>query len=510
MRGQEDSKAIERVAKLLSLKQGPFTFSSVSITTWNGLNIIPSTNYFNETTTLASLSQRHGKPSLSFQLQDKPFPKGVEGRRFLQQYFAVSIQPPLGVESDGFTMNVPLLPDLNEWYAGEMIFDPNSLRVEKGILGTSISLIAEADEDTLQIGLVSKSDLIKKVFERAGITVNKSGAGQVAERLIALMEGLTGSARIFKITGVRKFIEGTEPFHQKLRYEVTSAIRDKTATGETFKNFENEFGLRGKRPITPDDVFDELVEHNLLQVGIEARCPKCSLRNWVHLKEVNEYYTCELCSEKSKFVKVVEPITSKDGTKVDGMRLHYRLSGLLGRNDKQQGAIPVILTLQFLENSMRIAGKYLYSTALDLSFTHHRQEVKSEIDFVMFDLNSGSDKESIEVLIGECKTSNAISKKQIDGLVVVRELLEKSGIKCHLLFSKIKKEFTSNEIAHFKSLVKNGIRPILLTAHEVEPWWDEYRYYRAKHQNFQLPQQHPLNFRELADNSVYIYKLDKD
>ena len=33
----------------------------------------------------------------------------------------------------------------------------------------------------------------------------------MAERLIALMGGVTGSATIFKITGVRKFIEETKP-----------------------------------------------------------------------------------------------------------------------------------------------------------------------------------------------------------------------------------------------------------------------------------------------------------
>ncbi len=506
-RGEKESdyKEIERVIKPLKTKGRTFGLSNVSIHSWNGMNIIPTYNFFNDTTTIASINVKYGKPSVAFQLLDKPFPKS-DKREFLHQLFVVSLNPSIGIEFPEYTTSLPVLPDLNEWYAREMVFDPHSLRVVRSYLGKTISLITEIDADTLQFSPIRKFDVIKKIFERAGIIAEKSGAGLVAERLIALMGGVTGSARIFKITGVRKFIEETNPINQKTKYEILKKIRDKTDKGESFKNFENEFGLKGRTPLKPEDVFDELIEHNLLQTGIEVCCPKCSLKTWINLKEVDECYTCEFCHEKSKFVEVVKPINF-EGKKIDGARWSYRLSGLLGKNDKQQGAIPVILTLLHLANRMHSGGESFYSTALNLTFTKNGKAMKTETDLVVLDLTERISKEDIEILIGECKTGQLITRKQIDGLVAVKELIEKSGIKCHLVFTKTKGDFRQGEIAQFKRLVQAGIKPLLFTAHELEPWWNEYRYYEKTRKDFQIPIKHPFTFGELAENSVYIYKL---
>jgi len=502
---EKDYEEIKRIIKPLQAKNRSFGLSNVSIHSWNGMNIIPTYNFLNETTTIASVNAKYGKPNIGFQLLDKPFLKS-DRREFLHQLFVVSLRPSVGIEFPEYTTNLPVLPDLNEWYAREMVFDPNSLRVVKSYLGKTISLITEIDADTLQLSPIRQFEVVKKIFERAGITAEKSGAGLVAERLIALMEGITGSARIFKITGVRKFIEETNPLNQKFKYEILEKIRDKTDKGETFKNFENEFGLKGRTPLTPEDVFNELIEHNLLQAGIEVRCPKCSLKTWVNLKEVDEYYTCEFCSEKSKFIEVVDPIVI-DGKKVDGVRWFYRLSGLLGRNDKQQGAIPVILTLLHLANRMHSGGDNFYSTALDLTFIKDGKIQKAETDLVVLDLTERISKEDIEILIGECKTGQLITRKQIDGLIAVKELIEKSGIKCHLVFSKIKGDFTQGEIAQFRRLLQMDIKPLLFTAHELEPWWNEYKYYESTKKDFQIPIKYPFTFGELAKNSAYIYNL---
>ncbi|MFA5106763.1 MAG: hypothetical protein WC497_00365 [Patescibacteria group bacterium] len=504
---KQNESEVKTIADLIAAKDKPFAYAQVSTISWNGLNIVPGYNILSSTTTIAGLNQRYGKPSLNIQLSDKPFAKH-DNSRFLHQCFGVSVHPPMSTEDDGFTLSLPTLPDLNEWYARETIFDPHGLRVTRGALGTSVSLITDIDDDTIRIGLISKNDIITKVFERASIIASKSVPGLVAERVVSLMQGLMGSARIFKITGVRKFIEETHPLHQKLKYEVLKAIRDKNENEETFKKFENAFGLKGKTPITPSDVFDEMVEHNLLQVGVEVRCPKCGLKNWLNLKDVSDRYLCDYCSEISKFVEVIDPIKI-DGKQVDGLRLHYRLSGLMGKSDKQQGAIPVILTLQFLTNKMHSGNDFLYSTGLDLSLTSNGKKEAFESDLTILNLSQRLGKDDNEVLIGECKTGHQITAKKIDNLLTTRGLLQNSGLTCHLVFSTTKKAFTSGEINRFKKLVKKGIKPILLTAHELEPWWDEYIDYKKTRQNFVLPHQYPFTFRELADNSVYVYELDK-
>ncbi len=501
-----DFKKVQTIIKPLQNKNRLFGMSSVSGHSWNGLNIIPNYNVLGEATALASVSAKYGKPRIGFQLLNNPVPKEQE-KSFRHQYFVISVRPSVGVDFSEYTTSLPVLPDLNEWYARQMVFDPFSLRVVKTHLGKTVALITEADTETIELSPINKFDVIKKVFERAGIVAEKSGAGLIAERLIALMDGITGSSRIFKITGVRKFIEETNPLHQKTKYEIVEKIRD----DDSFKNFENEFGLKGRTPMTTDDVFETLIERNLIQTGIETRCPKCGIKTWINLKEVDEFYNCEYCYQKSKFIEVVEPIEIKSGDevkKVDGTRWSYRLSGLLGRQDKQQGAIPVILTLQHLSNRLHAGhSENLFSTALDLKFTENGKQEKAETDLVILDLAEIMRKDDIEILIGECKTGQTISKEQIERLEKVKELVEKSGIKCHLVFVKTKKGFSTSEINHFKKLYAKGTKPLLFTSNELEHWWDEYKNFKVKKLDFKLPFEHPFTFGELAENSAYVYNL---
>ena len=504
---EPDYQKIQALIKPLQSKKRLFGMSSVSIHSWNGLNIVPNYNILAEATTMGSVSAQYGKPRLAFQLLDKPIPKTQE-KTFRRQYFVVSVRPSVGIDFSEYTMSLPVLPDLNEWYSREIVgTDPYAVRVVKSFLGKTLGLITEIDADTVQLSPIPKFEVIKKVLERASITIEKSGAGLIAERLIALMGGIDGSARIFKITGVRKFIDDTNPLHQKTKFEITEKIRD----NDSFKNFENEFGLKGRTPLTLDDIFETLVERNLIQTGVEVRCPKCSIKNWINLKEVDELYTCEFCYEKSKFVETIEPITIKIGKevkKIDGTRWSYRLSGLLGKQDKQQGAIPVVLTLQHLFH--RLHSGYWenpYSTALDLKFTENGKEQKAETDLLLMDLSEMMGKEDIEILLGECKTGKVISKEQIERLVTAKNIIEKSGIKCHLVFTKTKGSFSSSEINHFKKLYSQGVKPIMFTSNELERWWDEYKNFKKSRNNFKLPYEHPFTFKELAENSAYVYKL---
>lgn len=523
----EKYKKIENVIKPLQTKKCTFVMSSASNHSWNGLNIVPSYNFLGGATTIASINAHYGKPKISFQLPDKPILK-EQDKTFRHQYFVVSVRPSVGVEFPEYTTTLPVLPDLNEWYAREMVSDPFSLRVVKSHFRKTISIITESDTDTIQLNPINKFEVIKKVLERAGITAKKSGAGLIAERLIALMGGITGSAHIFKITGVRNFIEDTNPLYQKTKYEIIEKIRD----NDSFKNFENDC-FKGGKLLTPNDVFDEFIERKIIQAGLEVCCPKCEIKTWVNLKNVDEYYNCEYCHEKSNFIKVVKPIEIKVGHEscfkkceigengsieekkvddkikiIDGTRWHYRLSGLLGNQDNQQGAIPVILTLLHLANKLSSGrSESLFSTALDLEFIDNEKEAKAETDLLVLDMAENMIKDDVEVLIGECKTGQTISKLQINKLIKIKNLIEKSGIKCHIVFVKIKNGFSESEINQFKIMYKSGNKPLLFTSNELERFWNVYENFKNKKSNFKLPFEHPLTFEELAENAAYVYNL---
>lgn len=501
---EQDYKKVESIIKPLVNKDRLFSFGAITDHYWDKNNIQPSYGILGEATTLASVNAQYGMPKISFQLTNKPILKPEE-RRFQRKLFGVCVTPSVGIDFSEYTTTLPVLPDLNEWYARTMIFDPFSLRVIKNIFGKTVSIITEVDSETIQITPIKKQEIIKKIFERASITAEKSGAGLIAERLIALMGGITGSSRIFKITGVRKFISLTNPLHQKTKDEILKIIDD----NGSFKKFENEFGLKGGK-LEIGQVFDVLLEQNLIQAGIEVNCPKCSIKNWVNMKDIGEFYVCEFCYQKSKFIECVSPIKvkgSKDSYIIDGTKWTYRLSGLLGRHDKQQGAIPVLLTLQHLSNKLH-SGTYsnLYSTALELKYTEAGKEVTTETDLCVVDLSEMMGKKDIEILIGECKTANTITKAQIDRLVKIKEMIEKSGIRCHIVFVNTKKNFSSTEIGLFKKLYTKGITPILFTANELECWWDEYKNFKTT-DGFKLPIEHPFTYADLAINSAYVYGL---
>jgi hypothetical protein len=502
--GQRTHEEMVAITKPFEAKDRGFIMHGVDVHSWNGLNINPSSSILSETSSMANVGIKYGKPTITAQLSDKPFPK--RERRYLDQYFVVSLKPFVSVEFPDHTLTLPVLPDLNEWYARQMVFDDYSVRCVKTWFGRTVSVITDIDQDVVDVSPIRKYELIKKIFERAAVAAEKSGAGLVAERLIALMGGINGAARIFKITGVRKFIENTDPLQQQAKFEIEKKIDD----GGSFTKFVKQFGLGGG-PLTTEQVFKTMIQRNLLQAGMEVRCPKCSLKTWINLRDVDEMYACEFCQEKSRFVDVVQPITIKAQNEVktiDGTRWHYRLTGLVGKRDKQQGAIPVILTLQHLTNRLRhILGDNLYSTALNLAYEKNGARESAETDLTFFDLGRRNGTDNIEVLIGECKTGQLITRAQIDRLIEVRKLIEKSGVKCHLVFVKTKGEFSAAEIGHFKRLMSMGINPILFTAIELERWWDEYAGFKAKRADFKLPVEHPFTFRELAANSSYVYQL---
>jgi hypothetical protein len=502
----DEYKNIEKIITPLKLKKFIFGIQGISSHAWKntrgaGYNLIK------QSSCTASIGLKYGKPTFSFHLSGKPIFESKE-YGFRDQYFAISLQPRFSFEFDDYTSDLPALTDLNEWYSRQMIHDPYALRVIKTHLGNSISVLTDITNNSLDFNLIPKIDLIKKIFERAGIKAKKSGAGLIAERIVSLMGGINGSARIFKIRGVRNFIKNTSPLNQKNKYQIEKAILD----DGSFKEFENEFGLKGNsRPMIPTDVFDTMVEKNLLQVGTEVRCPKCSIKDWVNLKEISESYECNFCYEKNKFIDSIQPIEltcNKDIKKIDGVRWFYRLSGLFGRDDKQQGAIPVILILLHLSNRLHSSfGKLIYSTGIDLSYKIENKEVQAESDLFLMDLSEMMSKEDIEIVIGECKNGQRITKKQVDSLLEVKKLLEDSGIKCHLAFVKASGGFTQGEIKIFKDLYAKGIKPLLFTDKELEKWWNEYRDFSKNDPNFKLPVEHPFTFSDLAENSAYVYKL---
>jgi hypothetical protein len=169
----------------------------------------------------------------------------------------------------------------------------------------------------------------------------------------------------------------------------------------------------------------------------------------------------------------------------------FRKSGFFGKENNQEGAIPVILTLLIFLRLFDL-HQFVYSTSLKV------REPKCEIDFSLLHYLR---RDHIELGIGECKSQGGrIDEKDIGNLRMIHEKLWRKGINCYLIFSKTADSFLPEEIALFESLQKDLIPFVLFTNRELEPYnpyWEEER--------ADLPHRYPLSLQELADNSHHIY-----
>ena len=139
------------------------------------------------------------------------------------------------------------------------------------------------------------------------------------------------------------------------------------------------------------------------------------------------------------------------------------------------------------------------STSLNI---RSNKGIDCEIDFLMLNLGPKFGEQKIEIAIGECKDiGGEIDDKDISNLKRIKEMIEQSGITCYLVLSKTADSFSAAEISRFKKLVSEGVKIILFTNSELEPYEPYYKH--AKKDS--LPSRYAHNFRELAMNSRYIY-----
>lgn len=358
--------------------------SVVDLYTWNGLNVKPTLIHFKEQFVLGTVTDDAEIPSISFQLPEKPF---LDDFEFHKHHLVVSVHPLVDItKSDEVTFLPPYIPELNEYYGREGYFIWNAARAEVDGLGIVINVI----QNDLRLRALKCRTLIEKIFEAFGMSAKPSQAGLIASRLIQQMGGLQG-CRVFKIAGVRKLIEKYNPFQSFTRSAAVQIIGQNDAnTGQpNFSEYENlyiEYRHGGK--LKPTDAFTYLVKKGVFRVGLKFNCPNCQLEFWLSLDDVRTLVKCEYCGNE---FNVTPQLQDRDWA--------YRRSGLFGREDHQEGGIPVALTLQQI-NTMLVLRSMIYGTAININ------PVTAQIDPCETDLvviTQGFEKR-VQLLIGECKT----------------------------------------------------------------------------------------------------------
>lgn len=446
---------------------------------WNGMNLKPPLMYIEDARVVGLRSEYEGVPSLTFELREKPF---YDEYDLHTQNYVASVNPVAYGEDEQVTFSYPFIPELNDFYRRE-VCRTDGVRSERNGLG----LITDVRTDDLMIRAVTRRDLIINVFEVFGMKIQMSEAGRIALRVIQQMGGVQG-CRVFKIAGVRKLIEKYKPLQSFTRGDATQIIAeiDPVTHVPNFTRYESLFiEPRETDKLKPHHVFDYLVKRNAFRVGLTFTCPNCELEFWTHLDDLATEITCEYCGRRFNVTAQL-----KDGG------WSYRRSGLFGREDHQQGAIPVALTLQQLDTILH--WKMVYVTSMNVE-PAGAKIVPCETDIVIVSERDYHD-DTVAIAVGECKGRGEITEEDVQKLTQVADAFPKDRIHAYIVFSKTT-PFIAEEIARCRSAQPAGRkRVILLSDRELEPYF----VYERAEKEFEIDST-AISLEDLANTTHALY-----
>jgi hypothetical protein len=433
---------------------------------------------------LGNISETNLGTQIAFQLPEKPF---REDDASPHQLMAVGIRLGLGSWREfGKTLVTPPLPEMNDFYRKEMVLVGNEVRIQRG----GLDVITSADSSDVSLYACQTTNVIVEFFRVFGIHAEPSLPGRVAMRMIHQMGDLQG-CRVFKLPGVRKLIDEYGPLQSFTRGAGTLAIAQIDPSTKR-PNLPILF-VEGTE-LTPTTAFDYLLKKGALRAGLDLLCPNCNLNFWLALDALDHKVACEYCGERFDVATQLK----------DRGDWRFRRSGLFGKDNHQEGAIPVVLTLQQLEtNILPLTAFRLFATSFTLSSSGSRiSPCETDIVMLMFD-SSGK----IELAVGECKAGGEkyeISDADVRNLSAVVDAFPPERVTAYIVFSKTG-PFSEAEIARCKAAqTQHRPRVILLSDRELEP----YHVYERTAKQFDI-RSTATSFKDLARATNNIFFAPK-
>lgn len=446
---------------------------AVDQTQWNGLNLKAPIMHFGQRSALASLNERDGKIDAAFALTDRPFAPGMASS---DQKYVLSIDPGIGLfGNERQTLHAPFLPALNEYLGRNLHYDWKAARAEPD----SVGLVTRVSTTDIRMRALDVGQLTAEVFRSAGIEATPSKPGLICSTLINQMGGL-GGCRVFKVAGVRALIEKHKPDQSFSRSTAKLTIRGQEGIMPiaAYKDLYIEPRPHGT-DLTNDAVMSYLLDHRVFRAGLKFDCPNCRLEFWRSLDEAGERVQCEYCG--SEF-NAASQLRDKDWA--------FRRSGLFGRDDNQEGALPVVLALQQLMQMHGGGEEAFFTTALNLAPTGAAIRY-CETDFSVIAPQARDGR--IQLVIGECKNHSPISADDVRNLTEVADAFPTDRFDTFIAFAKLA-AFTPEEIALVSGVnTEYRRRLILLTDRELEPYF----IYERTVEEFDIDQT-AVSFEDLA------------
>ena len=302
-------------------------------------------------------------------------------------------------------------------------------------LPTAEGLVAFPDHgDISQMWNLDALTAFNKWFNANATPVTPSDAGMATQQIIQTLGGFRGvdclahKGVIELLHKISKRPVTKTAKYQKFRDEINSAVDDETL---------------GER------IFETLVNHKVVELGLELKCGKCGSWSWYSVKQLDYLLTCNFCLKQVDF-PVINPTDCKHS------RWAYRVIGPFAQPDYAKGGYAAALAVRFLARVVgrTVRSEVTWSPGQEIQLT---TEKKLEADFILWQQRKevfGLDYPT-ETVFGEAKSFIRVFNQ---GDVNKMKQLADTFSGSILVFSAMKERagFSNKEIGRLKKLAEWG------------------------------------------------------
>jgi len=347
-------------------------------------------------------------------------------------------------------------------------------------------LVVQQDwvHSTLQLMPVQKEDVFRALFRRAGLEAETSKPGQYAEQIIKKMGSLHGDCRVFKIRGVRDIINRLGDDDSVLiKHNMHDIVMCQTPDQygqnwrpDLYEDLVLRYGQR--RPLDFGTIFDVLLEKRVIRPGFKFECRSCSKRDWYHVSQFDEEFTCRFCFTRQR----VNFASVRDW--------QYKADGLFQIPNSVQGSLAVIVSLWRFEDLAHSSGRYMTSQNLIARDTGRCYEI--DYAYLVTDMFDAS----YDLVLGEAKGFIDLSDDAIQKMIELSDRFSGSfSRKPYLAFSTLKDRFSDPERERLRDLVSRGYKVIALTREELDPY--------SLHKRFkELSRPYAVSLEDISRNTI--------
>ncbi|MEN9582374.1 MAG: hypothetical protein RL641_328 [Candidatus Parcubacteria bacterium] len=170
-------------------------------------------------------------------------------------------------------------------------------------------------------------------------------------------------------------------------------VKEKIKLVQEFLKAQGDSPVLGKKKELEykDEVYREikdLVEGNVLLMGIKPHCPSCGYANWLHVDDIKQKTECTGCGNIFDLKPEIPWL--------------YKLNSLIESGVRYHGLVPVLMTLGELQDEAR--SSFIYSPSLDL-YKKFRKKYKQLGDLDILCIQDG------QFIVGEIKQSSSLFKE---------------------------------------------------------------------------------------------------